>query len=396
METKNWETVLYAIPNETGMERDNKVTIDIKQKRVVALSFCSEGLSGMGMIDDVTVIPYLLYKNHGCDVVIVEAKGEYYRTKTCVEGIKMEFLENGSEEEKLHYIEEHVDRIDCLLLRGCCSSNFRVSQRYKQLNPSGRLYIELDTNSAWVDRNLWDMEVFDSFMSCCDVIATSSRTLQEYLNRKWPWKIEYVERGYYNFQNEDSIPVIKDKKNVIFTVGRIGDEQKAIHILLEAFAMISDRIPDWQLRLVGSIDKNFEPYLEQFFNLFPQLKERIIFLEHIQERQCLWKEYLEAKIFALPSLYENGIPVVVAEALNAGCVMAVTQIDAYEEMINNGKCGMAVNINDVQDMGQILLKLCMNKDLMAAMSENAYEYGREYFNMERCVARLNEMLFMGK
>ena len=65
-------------------------------------------------------------------------------------------------------------------------------------------------------------------------------------------------------------------------------------------------------------------------------------------------------------------------------------------MINNGKCGMAVNINDVQDMGQILLKLCMNKDLMAAMSENAYEYGREYFNMERCVARLNEMLFMGK
>ena len=104
---------------------------------------------------------------------------------------------------------------------------------------------------------------------------------------------------------------------------------------------------------------------------------------------------MEAKIFALPSLCEGGAPNVVAEALNAGCVMAVSRVDACDEMINGGACGMSAEINDARDFGQILLQLCKDKNL-SRMSENAYEYGRNHFDMERIVARLDEMLFGGR
>lgn len=395
METQNWETVLYAIPSNPPIKKADNSHSHADRKRVVAMAPYNRGWSNVELIKDCGLIPYLLYKNHGCDAVMVGANGGGYPyLETYVKGIKMEFLENGSEEEKLHYMEKNAAGIDCLLIRGCYPSNFLVAKRYKQLNPKGRIYVGLDANSGWMDRIVWDNEDFVSFMDCCDVIATSGRAMQEHLNRKWPWKIEHIANGYYNFQNRDGAYMPENKKNVIFTAGRIGTEQKATNVLLEAFAMIAGELPDWQLRLAGNIEKGFEAYLEQYFKVFPELKERIQFLGLIQDRERLWEEYLAAKIFALPSLWE-GTPNVAAEALNAGCVMAVSRIDAYDEIINGGECGMSAEINDIRGFGQILLQLCKDKNL-PKMSKNAYEYGRHHFDMERIVARLNEMLFGGR
>lgn len=396
METQNWETVLYAIPEERPMEKADNGSNHTGRKKVVAMAPYNRGWSNVELVKDCGLIPYLLYKNHGCDAVMVGAGGgDYPYLETYVRGMKMEFLANGSEEEKLRYITENAAGIDCLLIRGCYPSNFHIVRQYKRLNPEGRIYVGLDANSAWMDRIIWDDRNFVSFMDCCDVIATSGRAMQEHLNRKWPWKIEHIANGYYNFRNRDSIPVLENKRNVIFTAGRIGAEQKATNILLEAFAMIAGEIPDWRLRLAGNIEEGFEPYLEQYFKCFPELKERVQFSGLVQDREMLWKEYLEAKIFALPSLCEGGTPNVVAEALNAGCVMAVSRIDAYDEMINGGACGMSAEINDIQGFGQILLQLCKDKNL-PEMAKNAYEYGRNHFDMERIVARLDEMLFGGR
>ena len=113
----------------------------------------------------------------------------------------------------------------------------------------------------------------------------------------------------------------------------------------------------------------------------------------IRDREELFREYLNAKIFALPSVAE-GAPNVIAEALNAGCVTAVTKYDAYEDATNGGKCGMAAEINDISGFARILSELCGSENL-AQMAENAYRYGKDYFNMEKIVARLNEMLFGG-
>ena len=148
------------------------------------------------------------------------------------------------------------------------------------------------------------------------------------------------------------------------------------------------------LTLVGSIEPAFHTVIEQYFSKYPQLGSRVTFTGVISDKEQLRSEYLKAKIFALPSIFEGGTPNVIGEALTAGCVTAVTKIDAWEDAIDCGKCGKAAAINDILGFSKILLELCNSSDL-EQMSRNAYEYARKNYDMENIVARLYEMLYGG-
>ncbi len=399
MKTQNWETVLYAIPRkerkEVILHREKK-----EKRQIVAMAPYERGWSNVELIKDCGLIPYLLYKNHNCDVTMVGAKGDDYSYyDKYIKGVKLEFLANGSEGTKLEYIDKNATQIDCLILRGCYPSNFNVAKRYKELQPQGKIYVGLDANSSWMDRIIWDEPKFMEFMDCCDVIATSCKAMQEHLEVKWPWRIEHIPNGYYSFKSATDNESLKkdllsDKENIIITVGRLGSEQKATHILTEAFALIADKVPEWKLRLIGEVQNEFKDYIREYFERFPKLRDRVVFTGPLQDRESLFREYRRAKIFALPSICEGGTPNVVAEALNFGCVTAVTKIDAYAEAIADGKCGLATEINDISGFAAILLELCMNKEL-DKMSEQALQYGMTHFDMERIVACLYALLFGG-
>ena len=228
---------MYAIPiSEKGGAYEKK-----ENPRVVAMASYERGWSNVELIKDCGLIPYLLYKNHGCDVSMVGAVGQEYSYQNYIAGVSLEFLPDGKEETKLKYLQEYSEHIDGLILRGCYPSNFNVAKLYKQLNPQGKIYVGLDANSVWMDRIIWDKPEFREFMDNCDVIATSCSAMREHLQIKWPWKIEHIPNGYYDFHQRNIIPCFEEKENVILTVGRIGSEQKATHVLLEAFALIAAR-----------------------------------------------------------------------------------------------------------------------------------------------------------
>lgn len=396
MKTQNWETVLYAIPKKTedAVIEQPLESEEILPKRIVAMAPYSRGWSNVELIKDCGLIPYLLYKNHGHEVIMVGADGKDYTNQKYIEGVKLEFLPDGEEQTKLAYMAENAKQIDCLILRGCYPSNFNVAGIYKKFNPAGRIYVGLDANSHWMDRIIWTDEAFSAFMDCCDVIATSCTAMQRHLNEKWPWKIERIFNGFYSFGRGEIQPDFNQKENTILTVSRLGTEQKMTNMLMEAFAMIAPELPDWKLHLVGTVEKGFEEYIKQYFKTFPELKDRCIFTGPIQDRDALFEEYLRAKIFALPSSFEGGTPNVIAEALNAGCAIAITKIDAYEDAIDGGKCGMACELFDTEGFARILLSLCTHEQLRK-LSARAYEHGSVNFNMEHITARLNEMLFGG-
>lgn len=384
-ENKNWETVLYAIPKEQAHTGK-------KIKRVVAMAPYERPWSNVELIKDCGMIPYLFYKNHGCDVSMVGARGGEYPYAKLVEGMKLEFLEDGRVMTKVQYILEHGKDIDCLILRGCYSTNFAVALAYKAVNPHGRIYVGLDANSDWMDRIIWDNADFTEFMNNCDVIATSCTAMQNFLNEKWPWQIECIPNGYYDlFQNHKYETKFSDREAVILTVGRIGTAQKATEILLEAFALIADKIKDWKLKLVGSIENSFSDYIDSYFNRNPNLTERVIFTGPLEDRRLLQEEYEKARIFALTSRLEGGTPNVIAEALWAGCVPAVSRFDAYNDATDNGKCGKSAPIGDVHGFAQVLLELCTDNQL-EMLSEKAGKYAREFYDMEKIVGGLYEQL----
>jgi len=183
-------------------------------------------------------------------------------------------------------------------------------------------------------------------------------------------------------------------KNILICFLR-NSFQKATNILLEAFALIADQLPDWKLKLVGSIEESFHAYIHDFLTKYPHLKERIIFTGSISDKDLLFEEYYKAKVFTLTSVFEGGTPNVVSEALFAGCAIATTKFDAWEDAIDNGNCGMAAEINNVPEIANMLLTLCTN-DSLSGLSENAYHYALRNYDMEAIVSKLYEMLFGGK
>ena len=364
-----------------------------QKKNIVAMAPYDRGWSNVEFLKDCGLIPYILYKNHNCKVTFVGAKNEDWPyLDKYLNGIEVDILSPGTVKEKKQYIEMHAQHIDCLILRGPYETNFEIAVLYKTLNPNGRIYVGLDANSHWMDQILWYQPDFSAFMDACDVIATSCTAMQMYLNKKWPWKIEHIPNGCYNFESQSIVPTFAQKKNRILTVSRIGTGQKANHIMLEAFALIANKIPDWDFYLVGNIANDFQPYIDTYFTHYPGLKERVHFTGPIQDKAELKNMYLSSKIFALSSVLEGGTPNVIGEALSRGCVIATTQIDAWEEATNYGKCGLSSPVNDVVEFARILLQLCNDKKL-EEKSKEAYLYSQNQLNMEKIVARLYLMLF---
>lgn len=360
-------------------------------KKVVAMAPYDRPWSNVELVKDCGLIPYLLYKNHGCEVRMVGAKGNDYSYQTLIKGVELEFLADGSVRTKMEYIMAHARDIDLLILRGCYETNYGVAYAYKECNPRGKIYVGLDANTIWMDRIDWEDANFQIFMNCCDVIATSVKDIRDFLNSKWPWKIVHIPNGYYDFGKRWISPPYVKKENIILTVGRLGTQQKATHIMLEAFAQVAENIPEWRLRLVGTIESAFKPWLEDYFNRYPALRRQVEFIGSIKERDWLHAEYQRAKIFTLSSELE-GAPNVIAEALHAGCVIAVTRFDMCMEATDNERCGRIADIDDAKDLGRIYLELATSSNL-EEMSKRAYQYGCTHFNMENIVDKLYERLF---
>lgn len=372
------------------------MAMNSRRRTVTALAPYERGWSNVELAKDCGLMPYILYKDFGYDVKMVGANsGPYPYLDMYVKGLDMVFLPDGNVETKCDYIARNAEDIDLLILRGCYPTNFLPALTYKKYNPRGKIYVGLDANSAWMDRIIWTDEYFVRFMDSCDIIATSCRTMARHLNEKWPWNIDFIPNGYYDLTGEDTPTDISKKKNIILTVGRIGTEQKRNETMLIAFALIEKYIPSWKMKLVGSIEKSFEAFIDDYYKQFPHLRDRVIFTGPISDKKELRAAYDEAKIFTLSSVFE-GAPNVISEALHSGCATLVTEFDAYSDAINDGLCGFSAPIDDTETFAQRLHELCSDEKRLRAFSQNALLHCERDFNMKRVVSRLDYLVFGGE
>lgn len=376
-----------------GLQEKIRTEENTNTKKVVAMAPYDRPWGNVELVKDCGLIPYLLSKNHGFEAVMVGAKGNVdYTYKQLVDGLRMEFLKDGTVESKVDYIRHHALEIDLLLLRGWYRANWEVAKAYKYYNPDGKIYIGLDANSIWTDRVDWKNKDFAEYIESGDVVAASGREICSYLNRKWPWKISDIPNGYYDFTKSRPKPDFSKKSNTILTVGRLGTEQKGTPIMLEAFALAASEIPDWNMRLVGTIEQSFHSYIDSYFERYPHLVSRVTFAGEIKNREELFQEYLDAKIFTLSSRLEGGTPNVVAEALHAGCVMAMTRFDGAMDITDWEKCGRTAEIDNTEQLADIYIVLANDKRLRA-LSEYAYDHGKRNFDMKRITAKLYGQLY---
>ena len=342
------------------------------------------------------IVPLLFHKMYGFRAIMAGGNsGPYPSHDRYLPEVEMDFIADPDGPDVVRYIEERASDIDVLVLHGPQEYYYAAPlERYRALRPDGRVYLELDANGVWMERLPWNTPSFRRFLAHCDVVGASCRRIQRYLAAKWPCRVEYIPNGFYNFDGIDLAVDFAAKENRIVTVGRIGSPEKRHELLLSAFAAVADAFPSWTLRFVGNVEPAFEELVRTFLTKRPDLEKRVVFTGLIRDKECLFEEYRQAKVFALTS-FKEGMPNVVAEALFGGCYMVSSDVDASLDMVDGGACGEIFPIDDEAALTSLLVRLLGDEARIWQGGERAMAYGRETFDFTRIIRRLHYLLWEG-
>lgn len=268
---------------------------------------------------------------------------------------------------------KNAKQIDILMLFHISRCSYWYSVIYKKINPCGKIYVKADFN---LDVYKKEINIITSPIKNLKEYFRKLRETKEYKKRKKLVKIvdliSYESFDSYNFmKNEyagistvgktlylpngyDDIVIekiykktIKEKENVILTVGRLGTREKNTELFLESLKEIE--LKNWKVILVGSIDKNFLKFKETFFEKNPYLKEKIIFTGEIKNRQEIYEYYNKAKVFVLPSKWES-FGIVMVEAMAFGNYIITTNTCAANDITNNGNIGKIIEIDSKKEL----------------------------------------------
>ncbi|NCB77966.1 MAG: glycosyltransferase [Negativicutes bacterium] len=278
------------------------------------------------------------------------------------------------------FLYEHATKIKVLYLFGLDAYNFAWINFYKHFNPNGKVYLKIDGARHNVRMRLNEVEI--AILSKVELISIESKELFEKLKMFWPVPVQHIPNGFF-MNNALQIFEWGKKENIILTVGRLGTKQKATEILMEAFALADHYIlADWKLQLVGPVDDSFKIYIVNFFKRYPELKERIIFVGNIYERELLEELYGKAKLFCLSSRWE-GFPLVFPDALRHGCYIVSTDFASAYDITNDEVFGDIVPIDDIAGLAYSFVKAVAKETLIGAQSLKRQQYAQEYFSWER-------------
>lgn len=152
----------------------------------------------------------------------------------------------------------------------------------------------------------------------------------------------------------------------IIDVARLDKHQKRQHLLIQAFANISEMFPNWQVHLWGAVSgSRYKKELEALITKY-HLGNRV-FLKGTSKN--ISEKYVEADIFAFPSSYE-GFGMAMTEAMSAGLpVVAYRSCTAAEEIV---KSDSGVLVDDgIEALAEGLAKLMKNQELRVSMGRAA-------------------------
>ena len=172
-------------------------------------------------------------------------------------------------------------------------------------------------------------------------ITTPSEYLKDLILKNIDVHVSVIPNGY----DMATAPMEYERKmNRIILVTRMF-ERKGVQFFLRAIAGLRT---DWEILIAGD-----GPYLPHLMEEARRWDSPVEFLGFIQGKELV-DLYRSAKIFVFPSIQEN-FPVVLLEAMNAGCAVITTTAPGCREVV--GGAAIQVEPCSVESLKESLLSL---------------------------------------
>lgn len=174
---------------------------------------------------------------------------------------------------------------------------------------------------------------------------------------------------------------LKENQPIITEVGRLGND-KGQHILIRAAPYVMEKFPDAVFMIVGEdLWKNGE-YRRELEEMSADLgvKEKIIFTGYRSDIMDLMNA---SDLFVLPSVFTEGLPVVILEAMLAGKAVIASAVGGSPEIVVDAKTGTLVPPGDPDKLAEAIIYHLGNPEISRRLAENGYEFLKQRFTLTR-------------
>lgn len=196
-----------------------------------------------------------------------------------------------------------------------------------------------------------------------DGFVFQSKGAQRYFNKTVQSRSTIIPNPV--FVKKEDFPEVKERKKKIVTVGRLHP-QKNQKLLIDAFSLIVNQIPEYTLEIYG--DGELKDELQRQINEL-HLADKV-FLKGTSKK--IHELIYDASLFVLSSDYE-GIPNTLLEAMALGipCISTDCRPGGAREVIDDGKNGIIVPISDAEKLAMNILDLLSNRDYAERLTRQA-------------------------
>lgn len=208
----------------------------------------------------------------------------------------------------------------------------------------------------------------DSLRQADVVTAVSGKTLsdaEDFLGESLGDKGRVIFNGACAADFE-GIDAMQHEKPFIFALGRMVP-QKGFDLLLEAFSKAG--LTGVDLVLAGD-GPDLETFRKQAAEL--ELGDRVKFVGRQNHDQVVaWLK--GSMMFVLSSRADEGLPVVIAEAMNAGASIVATRSGGTPEVITDGEQGLLIDRGDVEQLTNAIRRLGTDEALRQRVAKGSKE-----------------------
>ena len=220
-----------------------------------------------------------------------------------------------------------------------------------------------------------------------DVLAVSSKPFINYMQRVNGVKGEKIVYLPQHAEDMNLKPKSKADDNVNFAFGgNIGSVQN-VECIIKAVAQLKN-LKGFTVNIYGDGSE-----LQNCKNLANDLdvNSKIIFHGRV-DKQTLWKEYEKVDAFLLTLKSEGVIgltaPAKLQEYMSGNRPIIAAIGGAAAEIINNARCGKAVDPNDYKALAKSMEDFVLNYESFSGCAANGREYFEQNFTKEKFIKNL--------
>jgi phosphatidyl-myo-inositol alpha-mannosyltransferase len=174
------------------------------------------------------------------------------------------------------------------------------------------------------------------------------------------------------FANAPPNPEWQSSAGTVVFIGRLDEPRKGLPTLLAAMDHVVAARPGVRLLVAGRGDAE-----EVLDDVTPAVRDAVTFLGLVSERDKA-RLLRSADVYVAPNLGGESFGIILVEAMAAGAPVLASGLDAFREVLDDGRVGAFFPTGDVERLGTELCSLLDDPARRTALHQAASEWVRRF------------------